>query len=558
MRFNKYKEVKNKIFQSWSYLMEKDSRLIISLIILGLLIQIPKIYLDIEYARSDFIEYDSAVVFDGASNIHSTGSYEYDTLYRFIDKDGNSDTDIEKAGWFYPPLLPILLGFVLSINNTVFTTKIFNLILYLAIIPLYFVLVKSIFNSQTGFFSTAIILFNPLLYMEVFRPVRTHVLSLFLIVLFFTIFYRYRENKNRAYYLGFIAGLCYLTRDINLVLFLSFILYSIFHRELRKIIEFSSTFFVLVLPWWINNYKNYDTINPRSQNVDYIFPPAAESSLIGSNLVNMDNLITSFLFGFDFLLTSGTIFYFYIFLPFCFLGISYFLFYKKENYFILFFSLSLCGTYFISPLLSSDSTYLLDIYFLPVICLCMPFGVYYLLSLKSILVEFDPKFKKSTSLPKYFNCISAFFVILILLMSSFTITNETLDWVKYEKKHSDYSNQFDWAVDNIEKDSIVSVSNTPMYQPIHFTHYTDIKSITLPTNLNPSWLNIFITTYGINYIFLQNSPEGPEHTFYDKTKEPYNNLFNGNTIQLESYNLDIVHTQEGLYGQIIIYEISEI
>ena len=558
MIIDKYETVSNKILQFWSYLMEKDSRLITSLIILGLLIQIPKIYLDIEYARSDFIEYDSAVVFDGASSIHSTGSYEYDTLYRFIEKDGTSDTDIEKAGWFYPPLLPLLLGVVLSINNTVFATKIFNLILYLAIIPLYFVLVKSIFNSQTGFFSTSIILFNPLLYMEVFRPVRTHVLSLFLIVLFFTIFYRYRENKSRAYYIGFIAGLCYLTRDINLVLFLSFILYSLFHREFRKIIEFSSTFLVLVLPWWINNYKNYDTINPRSQNVDYIFPPAEESSLIGSNLANMDNLITSFLFGFDFLLTSGTIFYFYIFLPFCFLGISYFLFYKKENYFILFFSLSLCGTYFISPLLASDSTYLLDIYFLPVICLCMPFGVYYLLSLKSILVEFDPKFKKTTSLTKYFHCISAFFVILILVMSSFTITNETLDWVKYEKKHSDYSNQFDWAVDNIEKDSIVSVSNTPMYQPIHFTHYTDIKSITLPTNLNPSWLNIFITTYGINYIFLQNSPVGPEHTFYDKTKEPYNNLFNGNTIQLESYNLDIVHTQEGLYGQIIIYEISEI
>jgi len=325
---NKITKFKSVFINTYKYLLGNERMMLVFLLFFCFLIFIPQIFLDYEYGREDYPGGDASYILNGAKNIKETGKYDYSTLHRFDIYDGLDRNEITKPAYFYPPLTSLLLAGVLVVHDSIFATKVFQLFLFFCVIIVYFKLVKKIFSKRTAFFSSLLIMSNPLIYMEVFSPVRTHILSLLLTLLFFLIMINKKDSKNVnmiIIFLGVVCGLSYLTRDINLIQYIVFSCFLVYKKEIRKLIIFTFTFLCLVLPWWIRNNSYYGTINPRSKVVGYnYYPSTGETNGWGTEtsleLITLDNFIGSiWLFG-SFLADLGTPSFFFIFLPFVVLG----------------------------------------------------------------------------------------------------------------------------------------------------------------------------------------------------------------------------------------------
>ena len=140
------------------------------------------------YGNLDNPGADSAYILDGAINIKENGKYDNTFLYRFDIYDGVDRHTIIKPAYHFMPLTSLLLAGVLAIHNSIFATIVFQYVIFLFIIHIYFSWIKESFDVKTAFVSSLILVFNPLIYSEIIQPVRTHIIGLLTILLFFYIY----------------------------------------------------------------------------------------------------------------------------------------------------------------------------------------------------------------------------------------------------------------------------------------------------------------------------------------------------------------------------------
>ena len=474
---------------------------------------------------------DSALVINGAENIKNGNGYVYDSLWFFDKSDGQLRTDIVKPGYLYPPMTSILLAVIFLFHESIFAAVMFQIFIFCVLVLIYYSLTEEIFNRRIAFWSSLIIIFNPVLFLELGAPPRTHVTGLLAMLLFFIIMIKMKKNTNVYYYLGIISGVAYLTRDIYLLLALGSFSILFLERKYKLAGQFLSSFCIVTLPWLLRNYYYYETFIPRSSTMGFYYKPERTDYVYGSFF---DRILSSVKYVHEMFYDFPSPDLFYIILPFCLMGIILEFKNRKLRHFFAFVFLYL-GLLIMVPFLSGDAGYQ-KIYFLPIYLLILPLGI------KTFQDTVNSLF------PQRHKHLVFLFFILIIIFSSFSVTmrdelssNQTRSYV------IDPAEDYVWSKENMEADSNVAVSGRLPHRLYYFTGH---NSVTLPVNIDQQDMRVFLIDYEIDYLYINYEDD-------EEASVIYSDLYKGEELVYEGLTLEPVNIQFSEYdgSKIIIYAV---
>ncbi len=153
-----------------------------------------------------------------------------------------------------PLVWPIFLGFLWKIGlNLVVFGKILGLMFSLGCIYLVYLIGKRAFNEKVALLSVFFVAFNPV-FLFYSSSTLTGIPSLF-----FSLLSIYLFVKNRYFLSGLFVSLSCMTRFLQLFILIPFIFILYKKRRLKKMINFSYGFLIILVPYLILNiflYKN--------------------------------------------------------------------------------------------------------------------------------------------------------------------------------------------------------------------------------------------------------------------------------------------------------------
>ena len=492
---------------------------------------------------------DSAFYINIGKNVAEGDGYSSDFKETFYDRDGkDNNTDIDDQAFMIPPVYPAFLAIGFLLNYSALTAKVIQTLLFGVFICVYYIFVKACFDRKIAFFSSLLLVFDPLLFQNSVQPM-TDIMSLLLMVsvLYFIKLYEEKENVKYVYYAGIATAIAFLTREPNLIIFL-LISGIMVHKKKYKIAAlFAVAFFVIILPWYFYQLIDTGYILPRL-HVGKNFP----GSPITPHLEKRSTIINVFLFAFrevytmivhDYFL-SGV---FVIFLPFIILGVIKYIISPKKSYICTFlFSILIVIFYFGGHILLRGGHAGYRYYFPPYIFF-LPLGLGVFFDYAEHLGE---KLKSNIlHLNINANVILTFFVACSILISSGTIIMKAYD---IKTNEYDDSKNYEWLKNNATKDGLIATTN-----PQRCTYFTDLKCIRLPRNVDDFYLEEFISFYNVSYLFIKESYDPGFDFSYNWVTQ----VFNGTQIiSLHNYNLMLVfsHKQPQDFGYAWTYEVEKI
>lgn len=519
-----------------------DSKSKMRLFILFYLVILVSIKLVLSEYRPDYSDPggDSALLINGATNILEGKGYTYDSIWMFDKSDGEISTEISKPGYLYPPLTSILLSILFKFTESLFAAIIAQILVLFLCIGLYFEFVSKLFDRKKAFFSSLVVSSNPILIFEVVAIPRTHVLGLFFVILFFFVVYSNFRESYKYYLIGIVAALGYLTRDINLILLISFCFYLFINKKITELSKVLTSFIFITAPWIYRNYTHYGSLNPRATTVGYYYPPAGiPDSYSSFMLLDAESLVTwiaalhQLLFDF-----SSPYFYFLLF-PFLFLGVISKM--EERYHFPHIYLIIYSGFLIVMPLVDRD-TGINKHYFLPFFMISIPFSIFSFI-----------KVTNQTSSSLGFNSNLVFLVLFTILISSYssTVIKDELGY-KHQTSVYDPLEDYDWAKENFESESNVAIANR---LPHRYNYHTGHSAITLPINLDEKTFEDFVLQYNIDYVLIFSD----QSNNYDEEDEPYQILFSGTSnYNYNSVELILINEQKSVYDGLafFVYQVS--
>ncbi|MFH1382598.1 MAG: glycosyltransferase family 39 protein [Chloroflexota bacterium] len=151
-----------------------------------------------------------------------------------------------------PPLYPLIVAaafHIFGVNDAAVT--IVSGFFYVALIPLVYLFGKEIFNRKVGLWAGAISLASVVLVNLGMQGLTETMFTFFFIL---TLYLLYRRTNPLL--VGFVLGLCYLTR-YNVLFLLPGVLwfmYKEYTNQVRCFLELAAIFLVTVSPWLIRNF----------------------------------------------------------------------------------------------------------------------------------------------------------------------------------------------------------------------------------------------------------------------------------------------------------------
>ncbi len=215
-----------------------------------LLILIISLAAKIQIPEKRALWWDESVYLGLAENIYFEHSYHF---------------NIGDQEQFRPPLLPLLLALAYPMFGSFESAGIFlNILISLVSILVMYYIVGKVYNKRYGILA-AFIMATSTEYIFWSSKILTETLSLLLIIVSLYLFYMaFEKNRKEFYpYLGLITALAFLLRYPNGLLIPFFIIYALYRRNLKKLINRKAllgliTFLMLLTPWVAMNYKNYE------------------------------------------------------------------------------------------------------------------------------------------------------------------------------------------------------------------------------------------------------------------------------------------------------------
>ncbi len=457
---------------------------------------------------------DSVLIVDGTSNILASNGYSNGILWVFEKGDGLDKFAINKPAYLYPPLTSFLLLPVFYLSESIVAGMVFQFLLFIFLVVFYWKLVCSMFNDRIALYSVIFVALNPILFIEVFSPIRTHILGLLLFVLY--LYYDFTSTKmnsdlsidNKKSYsnfiiLGFLGSLAYLSRDIYLILVFVWIFTYLLKQQYQNLSYYLLGFLPLTLLWWHRNYKYFSTINARGNIVGFEYPLFDPALEISTNLFAYQPDIMKFAIGF-FRLIGALPSYelFFILFPFVVLGILRQVWFRKRLDYML-VSFSIIGVSVLSPLLAGDAGYQ-TIYVLGAFLILLPIGLDNLDWISKSVSNFDGARNV------------VFVTIVAVMLLCVCLYNAGFLYQKVE--HRLAQEPYRWEQDFFtDFDTILATRDDA--RGLYF--YTQSPVINMPTNLNETNLLDLIKIYNIRFIYINQDTS----YFYNTDVTPYSDLF---------------------------------
>lgn len=157
------------------------------------------------------------------------------------------------VGFVHPPVYPSLEYAFLLINSSLFTLRLFNIILGIAIICLIFYISKMLYSLETALFASAIYAFYPIAIYSNKLALIENCLTFFLTLMFvFFAIYLKKRNVKYLFLSGLFAGISFMTKYTALLFIVAPILFAaldISKGKIRHLFLFiaATAFFPLVI-----------------------------------------------------------------------------------------------------------------------------------------------------------------------------------------------------------------------------------------------------------------------------------------------------------------------
>ena len=483
---------------------------------------------------------DSAFFINIGKNIAEGNGYTSDFKEYFYKNDGlDGHTSIGDHAFWAPPVYPAFLAIVFTISYSAYAAKIAQTILFGIFMCLFYKYTKLHFNTKIAFLSSLLIVFDPLFYYNSIWAL-SDIISLFLIILtlYLLTIYEIKGNVNYLYLAGAIAALAGLTREVNLVLLPIVVGFFLYKKNYNDAIKFSTSYMVILLPWYIYQYVSTGYLMPRFASTrDFPRSPLCiESCLdkmtpLGRVLFTIREdwaLLVVYYF------TSGTV---VILFPFMILAIIKMFFYPHKNYtFSLLVALAFSVVYAVAgPLVGIHSN---DRYYFPVYIIILPIAL-------QLFFNFIQNISAEIQIRR--NSLVAIFIALSIVISSGSILNTAYTNITSEDE-TQYAT-FEWLSENASEDDLIASTN-----PQRLTYYTELTCIRLPRNVDDVNLDEFLSIYNISYIHFSEIQAGRFLISYNWVAEIYEGT---DIISLENHNLILVHKETFSSNSVWLYSVED-
>ena len=236
-------------FNNYQYLKNKETFILVLLIILSVCVRIPVILIfgDTGLENEWKILVDNLIL-HGKLSFRNFDGYLLPNLYM-------------------PPLYPFYLYFftIFNLNEQSYVQLILSSQIVLSTISviIFYKINKIFFSQRISFYGSLIFSLFPL-YLYACGQISSVTLQTFLSILFFYFFFKFIEKKNIIFIFlfSFVAGLLILLRGEFIVLFFFTLIYLLifFKISIKKIILILIITLITISPYVIRNVKIFDTI----------------------------------------------------------------------------------------------------------------------------------------------------------------------------------------------------------------------------------------------------------------------------------------------------------
>ena len=513
------------------HLLSDKKVLIIILFLFTISIRIPFVLMNSE-AYTDPGD-DGASYVMGGYNIKHYQEYKIDFIRWYHRGDGYDANTITHPAFWYPPVYPALISFVLSINDSLRAIALANVFLFGMTIVIGFLLFGTLFGEKIALLSALILALNPNMY-----HYSTNILAETSYLLLSTLtFYLLIAKKNiHTKYLiiaGLLGGLTFLTKFIGAFVIMAGFIWLVAHKKYRAGIIFGAVSFVTLAPFFL--LRNYILLGDpliRFHGTGFNYPPIIEtaSADLGNWLMSNIWYMGRALLDLSENLSSPG--FFWLLLPFLIIGCLRNYRDKRVSLLVIFLVTVIVGHIFVLR-------HSIPRYYIAIIFFLMPIAVSEMSHTLSYLCDLK-------IFPLSLNQQKVFMILIIMI-----ILTSCASTFKFQRSiianHPDFKSQYDWINENVTSDPIITSTD-----PQRCNYYTGLKSVTFPTNLNAEWLDKFVNFYNASYIEIHSHSKN----LYIKNKYVIDTFFSGKEIiNTGLLNIKLVHKSNAKFNTRWLYKV---
>lgn len=154
------------------------------------------------------------------------------------------------------PIYMILLGAWLGLTSAtpadwILLGTIFNILLSICLLCLYYYWVKKSFGFWVSTFSTLLLASLSFIFWPAARIIADPLVGIFLVSAFY--FAKSEMGKRNVVILGVLVGLGQLTHGIGIMMGVTILLFLLIERKVQNAVLFTSIWVIVLLPWMIRN-----------------------------------------------------------------------------------------------------------------------------------------------------------------------------------------------------------------------------------------------------------------------------------------------------------------
>ncbi len=179
----------------------------------------------------------------------------YLSLGRSILHGSYSLNDTYPVESFRPPLFPLILSLF---SWSVTAGRVFSILLSLAAIVSLYMICREVFGREHAHWSLLLFVSNPW-FIFFAGKILTEMLFISLVSLSLLVFFRYINKGDKKYLviLGFLSGLCFLTKYFGWIVIVSYLLCLLF-RKRDDVLPYMMFLVITLLPWFMMNVYYYE------------------------------------------------------------------------------------------------------------------------------------------------------------------------------------------------------------------------------------------------------------------------------------------------------------
>jgi len=433
------------------------------------------------------------------------------------------------------PIYYLLLGGFFNLASTesefYYIGSIFNTILTIFLITIYFVFCRIHFSRTVTFMSSLVISILPIITLASVR-VAPHTLSFIFVILAFIFM---KKNYSNYFLFGIFSGLAHLTHPLGVIASISYSLFLLLKKEFRGALIVFATSSLMLLPWFIRNLLVFGNFAeglgiPFGTKISNLLGFEQKETLLRSELIAETNIDPVLFFKELFIPLHG---FYHMNLVLALVGIGlliillFFIFkipskkffkYFLENknsqrhrlalFSLVFVFVTILASYYVGIVNGwvPDTRNILPIFFL-----LIPFGAFGL----ERLVTLFTKNKSIKKLPITI-LVLMIFVTPIAIFELFESYDEIIQYNEVKRINQFSTNNLNkWISSNITKNSIIS-TNYPHLLYIQ----TGFTSIGIPSDLAAmKTIDKYLNHYKPDYVVWYGEPRNkfnanPTPTYY--------------------------------------------